>query len=143
MFMIVLLTLVPTAASSVGSTPQRLYFWGSVCATIKGPGRPTEALVSRPSLIGLFCDGSWYIEHLHWTGWGKSVAHGSGISNASNGIPSQAAGKRIKRRAQMTLSHPGRFGTHEVYRCFQLTVPGHRSSDLHGCLQHDGSYWLI
>jgi hypothetical protein len=102
--------------------PQPIYFWGSVAAEISAPGQSLQREVIRPSLIFLFADGSWDIEQLHWTGWGSSVAHAKGISSSSNGIPNLAQGKRIKTPGQVTLSSPGQFRGHEVYRCFTLTV---------------------
>ena len=126
-----------------GAVPQPIYFWGNVAATISAPGQPPAAEVVRPSVIGLFADGSWDVDHLHWTGWGSSVAHAKGISSASNGIPNMAQGKRIKTPAQVTLSNPGRFQGREVYRCFTLTVPSHPGSDQHLCLERAGSGWAL
>jgi len=131
---------LPAMAS--GATPQPIYFWSDVAATISAPGQPPEAPeLIRPSVILLFADGSWDVEHLHWTGWGSSVARATGISSASNGIPNQAQGKRIKAPAQVTLSNPGPFKGHEVYRCFTLTIPSHPASDLNLCLAGHGGYW--
>jgi hypothetical protein len=126
--------------------PQPIYFWRSAAAAIsvpKGQGPQDNTRVIRPSLIYMFADGSWDIDHLHWTGWGSRVAHAKGISSASNGIPSQAQGKRIKRPARVTLSKPGRFQGHEVYHCLRLTVPSFPASDEHLCLVgHHGFYYL-
>jgi hypothetical protein len=129
-------------AIAQGAIPQPVYFWGSVAAPIKGPGLHAQAAVIRPSLIFMFADGSWDIDHLHWTGWGSSVARASGISSASDGIPNQAQGKRIKKPAQITLSNPGRFQGHEVYRCFKLTVPPPATSE-RLCLKDQGGYWFL
>jgi hypothetical protein len=132
------------AASATSQTrvrlPQPIYFWGSVANIIRAPGLPPQPEVIRPSVIFLFADGSWDIDHLHWKGWGSSAAHASGISSASNGIPSQAQGKRLKTPGQITLSHPGRFYGREVYRCFALTVLP-PATDLHGCLEGHGGYY--
>jgi hypothetical protein len=133
------LTLALVAVAQ-GAIPQPVYFWGSVTATIRAPGQPPESEVIRPSLIFLFEDGSWVIEHPHWTGWGSSVAHANGISSASNGIPDMAQGKRIKKPAQITLSSPGRFYGHEVYRCYALKVPP-PATNLHGCLTDHHGFW--
>jgi hypothetical protein len=133
---------VPTVAQ--GAIPRPVYFWGSVAATISAPGQhPYNTRVIRPPVIGMFADGSWYIEHLHWSGWGSRVAHARGISNASNGIPDQARGKRIKKPAQVTLSNPGRFQGHEVYRCFTLTVPSYPASNEQLCLSGHGGYYYL
>ena len=111
-------------AMVAGAIPQPIYFWGSVVAVIEAPGQPLAIPeLIRPSVILLTEDGSSDVEHLQWTGWGSSVAHATGISSASNGIPNMAQGKRIKKPAQVTLSNPGLFQGHEVYRCFTLTVP--------------------
>lgn len=126
-----------------GAIPRPLYFWGSVAATIKAPGQSALPLVIRPSVIVLFADGSWDVDHLRWTGWGSGVARASGISSASNGVPNQAQGKRIKTPARVTLSNPGRFGGHEAYRCFQLTVPSYPASDQHLCLTGHAGYWFF
>jgi hypothetical protein len=127
-----------------GAVPQPIYFWSDVAATISAPGQPAGASeLVRPSVIGLFADGSWDVDHLRWTGWGTSVAHAKGISSKSNGIPNMAQGKRIKAPAQVTLSNPGRFQGREVYRCFTLTVPSHPGSDQHLCLERAGSGWAL
>ena len=90
---------------------------------IKAPGQPPAIPeLIRPSSILLAEDGSSVIEHLRWTGWGSSVAHATGIRSASNGIPNMAQGKRITKPAHVTLTNPGLFQGHEVYRCFTLTV---------------------
>ena len=88
------LTVGLTPAASAKSQarvrpPQPIYFWGSVANIIRAPGQPPLSEVIRPSVIFLFADGSWDIDHLHWTGWGSSAAHASGISSASNGIPTR------------------------------------------------------
>lgn len=139
----IVLTLLVTT-SSQAKLPQPISFWSSVAATISGPGQPQSNLrVIRPSAILMFADGSWDIDHLHWTGWGSGVAHATGISSASNGIPNEAQGKRITRPAQVTLSNPGRFQGHEVYRCFQLTVPAFPASDQRLCLTRMGGEWFL
>jgi hypothetical protein len=126
-----------------GAVPQPVYFWGSVAETIAAPGQQPAPEFVRPSVIGMFADGSWDLEHLHWTGWGSSVAHAQGISSASNGIPNMAQGKRIKTPARVTLSNPGSFRGREVYRCFTLTIPSHAASDQHLCLASHGGVWFL
>src|SRR5258708_24161441 len=82
-------------ALTQGAVPQPIYFWANVAATISAPGQPPAAEVIRPAGILMFADGSWDIDHLHWTGWGTSVAHATGISSKSKGIPTQAQRKRL------------------------------------------------
>ena len=126
-----------------GAIPQPIYFWGSVVAVLGAPGQPvaTPELI-RPSLILLAEDGSSVVEHLRWSGWGTSVARATGISSASNGIPNMAQGKRIKKPARVTLSSPGRFQGHEVYRCFTLTLPPAAAGEP-SCLVERGGYWSL
>ncbi len=132
--------ILPAVAQGSGSS--QIYFWSDVAATIRAPGQPSQPEVARPPEIIMFADGSWGIERLHWSGWGTSIAHASGISSASNGIPNMAEGKRIKRPAEITLSNPGRFYGHEVYRCLKLTV-AHSANGEHLCLSDQHGYWLF
>ena len=143
--------LAVTAALALGlilpmmaraAIPQPIYFWGNVAAFIEAPGQPAELPAVRPSVISLTADGSADVEHLQWTGWGASVAHATGISSASNGIPNMAQGKRIKKPAQVTLSSPGLFQGREVYRCFAVTVPPAAASPP-SCLTDRGGYWSL
>jgi len=72
-----------------------------------------------------------------------SVARATGVSNASNDIPDVASGKRIKSPAHVTLSNPGRFRGHEVYRCFSLSVPAFPQSDQDLCLGHAHKLYIL
>jgi hypothetical protein len=122
-----------------GALPQPIYFFTDT-ATLINHNNP---LVIKPSGFLMFQDGQWVLQDLHWTGWGSPVARARGISNSSNDIPDAAQGKRIKTPAQVTLSSPGRFRGHEVYRCFTLTVPASPASNQHLCLARFGRTWLL
>jgi hypothetical protein len=128
------------AGAAQAARPAPTYFFDSVASTIKAPGQPVQPEVVRPSTIFLFADGSWALIKLRWTGWGSKVAHGKGTSSASSGNPDQAHGKRTNTPAQITLSKPGRFFGHEVYRCYQLHVRP-PATNLHGCLSGHKGYW--
>lgn len=120
--------------------PQPISFWNDIAAPID----KHNPLTVRPSTFLLFEDGQWVLEDMHWTGWGSSVARATGISSASNDIPNAAQGKRIKTRASVTLSDPGRFEGHEVYRCFKLTVPGPASYGPQPlCLGRSAGAWVL
>jgi hypothetical protein len=138
----IILAVALSSASAQAKLPEPIYFFSNVASTIKMPGMPVQGEVIRPSKIGLFADGSWYLEKLRWTEWGSKVAHATAISSASNGIPSQAQGKRIKTPARITLSSPGRFFGREVYRCYQLKVR-RPATDAHGCLAGAKGYWYL
>lgn len=133
--------LVPNTAPA-GGHHRRIYFFGSIAATLKTPGMPVLGEVIRPSRIYLLADGSAVLVKLHWTGWGSNVAHANGISSVSNGIPNQAQGRRIKTPAQITLSSPGRFLGRQVYRCYRLKFQS-SAPDVHGCLNDHHGYWFF
>jgi hypothetical protein len=140
---VMVMALLGSASAADAAIPQPVYFWQSTAATIAGPGQPSLPPVIRPKTIALFADGSWDVEQLRWSGWGSSVAHATGISSASNGIPNQAEGKRITSAARVTLSDPGTFEGREVYRCFTLTIPSRPASDQHLCLRQEGDSWYL
>ncbi len=94
----------------------------------------------KPSSWLMFADGSWALEKLKWTGWGTKVAHATGISSASNGIPDQAQGKRIKKKAYVTLWNPGQVLGHRVYRCFALSLPK-QANNTTDCLRNQHGSW--
>jgi len=100
-----------------------------------------SSLVVRPSTLMLVEDGSVALIHLKWSGWGTSVAHATAVWSASNGISSQAAGKRTTSPARLTLSSPGLVLGHTVYRCYQIYPPHpHRDIADHACMQRQGAY---
>jgi hypothetical protein len=101
-----------------------------------------SSLVVRPATLYLTEDGSVALIHLKWRGWGSNVAHATGTWSASNGMPSQATGKRITSPAQLTLSSPGLVLGYKVYRCFQISPP-HPRRDIydHACMQRDGAFY--
>ena len=124
-------------ASEKYSTSRQIYFYGDLGNAINSPYTKNPLLV-RPSVIGMFEDGSWVLAKLRWSGWGSSVARATGISSSSNCRPNCATGKRTNVPARFSLSNPGRVLGHRVYRCFQLTVSAHPKSDEHECLGHEG-----
>lgn len=100
------------------------------------------SLVVRPATLYLTEDGSVALIHLKWSGWGTNLAKATGIWSASDGMPSQATGKRITSPARITLSSPGLILGHRVYRCFQIDPP-HPTRDIydHACMQRDGAFY--
>ncbi|HET9101001.1 MAG TPA: hypothetical protein VFN62_11465 [Acidobacteriaceae bacterium] len=100
-----------------------------------------SSLVVRPSTLMLVEDGSVALVHLKWSGWGTSVAHATGVWSASDGMPSQATGKRTTSPARLTLSSPGLVLGNRVYRCYQIDPPHpHRDIADHACMQRQGAY---
>lgn len=125
-------------AGSAHATSGRIAFYGDLGNPVNSPSITNPRLV-RPATIALTEDGSWALEKLRWSGWGKSVARATGISSSSNCVPNCATGKRTNMPARLALSSPGRVRGHRVYRCFELTVPSHPRSDEHDCLERQGS----
>ncbi len=139
----IIMALALFSASAQAKLPQPIYFWSNIPEPVSGGFMPNPVVV-RPSTFLLFEDGQWVLQDMHWTGWGSSVTHATGISSSSNDIPNAAQGKRIKTWARVTLSDPGWFQGHEVYRCFDLAVPPPASLGPHpSCLAHSGSLWIL
>ena len=115
-----------------------IYFYTNIPAAINAQNPPA----ARPSLIPITEDGSSVLEGLDWTGWGSSVARAVGVSSTSTCKPSCGTGHRINTPVQVTLSNPGQFLGHEVYRCFQLTFPSFPRSDDHECIGRLGSEYV-
>ena len=138
-----LLALLALLSSPAGAAAHRkrhgpIYFFTSPSAAIDSD----SPLVIEPRDIPLFLDGQWVLQDLRWTGWGSPVARATGISSSSNDNPNAAQGKRIKTWAKVTLSKPGRFEGHKVYRCFAVRVPPPASYSP-TCLRHVGSTWIF
>lgn len=101
-----------------------------------------DSLVVRPAMLLLAEDGSVALINLKWSGWGTSVAHATGIWNASDCTPDCADGKVTKIPARMTLSSPGLVLGHRVYRCFQIYRPNPQRDILdHGCMHRQGKFY--
>ena len=122
--------------------PPGIFFWGSVAAQISGPGLVPLPPVKRPPRIFLTNDGADVLIGLHWSSWGGSVATAEGTNSASNGVPNIAQGKRTNVPATVTLSNPGVFHGHRVYRCFAQTIPSQNFSSK-SCLQQENGRWFF
>ena len=127
-------------AGPAPSTSAQIHFYSNIGDPINGTFIKNPLLV-RPSTLILFEDGSWFLKGLHWSGWGSSVAVATGTSSSSPCGPSCPASRWSNTPAQFTLSSPGVILGHEVYRCFQLTVPSYPPSDMHECLELQGKYY--
>lgn len=125
-----------TSPSAHTSGPIAIYV--NVASAVNSTYMPNPLRV-RPSGLLLTEDGSVVLEHLRWLTWGSSVARATGALSTTNCTPDCATGKRTKRLARLTLSRPGRVLGHEVYRCFQMTIPSSPASDVHECLRRMGT----
>ena len=135
---VVALLSVPSIAAARTNRHSRIYFFTTPASVLDG----NNPLVIKPRTIPLFLDGQWVLQNLRWKGWGSKVARATGISNSSSGNPNAAQGRRIKTRARVTLSHPGRFRGRRVYRCFALRVPPPATYP-RKCIHHLGRAWLF
>jgi hypothetical protein len=116
------------AASSHGTQSSAIYFWVF-------PGA-MQKLKIRPSHITFAADGNYTVTHLKWRRWGAKVARARGIDHIDDCQPNCAAGHVYAVTARVTLSHPGRFKGHRVYRCYNLLASGGPKSQrrIHLCL---------
>ena len=97
--------VVATAEAGAGQAGRRagqVFFYSDIHQPVNSPSLKNP-LVLRPATIDLFEDGSWLIKDLRWSGWGTSVAKGSGISSSSNCNPDCATGQRTDTPARFTV----------------------------------------
>jgi hypothetical protein len=127
------------AGQAVGQAGQ-VYFYASVSATVGDPATPSAPVV-RPPVIYLTYDGAIVVKSLHWSSWGKAVAHAAGVDSASNCNPSCATGQLTNHPARVTLTSPGLILGHDVYRCYQLTVPA-LGVNQRSCLKAQGTSFV-
>jgi hypothetical protein len=132
-------SLLSGASTAPPSATGAIYLFANFLNAINARSQ----LVVEPAGFALFADGSWGLEGLKWTGWGSPVAHATGISSASNGIPNQAEGTRIKTSAEATVSSPGSFLGHRVYRCIDVAVPPPANFGGRKCLKRTGSLYFF
>jgi hypothetical protein len=131
-------SLLSGSPSKPPSATGAVYFFADFLNAVKS----TSVRVVEPSALALFADGSWVLEGLKWTGWGSSVAHATGTSSASDGIPNQAQGKRLLTPAEATLSSPGSFLGRRVYRCIQVSVQPPAKFGGKKCLKRTGTLYI-
>ena len=125
----------PAEAGSARASGQ-VVFYPDVANLVPGTSFTKQVPSVRPRLVLMFQDGSWFIDKLHWSSWGGSVARATGISSASNGQPNQAQGKRTNDPASFVLSQPRHLFGRTVYACYELTDPKAPQTDQHDCLKH-------
>lgn len=133
---------VATTGAGAGPTLRRvdrIYLYASLSAPIDPS--VANALVVRPSVLYLTYDGAVVVKSVRWSSWGGSVARATGVYSASDCNPSCATGQRTNSQARVTLSSPGRVLGHEVYRCYQLTVPA-QGKDQFSCLRRQGTSYV-
>jgi hypothetical protein len=127
-------------ADATASASGQIFFYAGVSAPVGDPSTPNVPVV-RPAVLYLTYDGAVVATSLRWSSWGGSVAQATGVYSASDCNPSCATGQRTNNPARVTLSSPGSILGHEVYRCFQLTVPAQAMDQL-SCLRREGTFYI-
>jgi hypothetical protein len=125
-----------SGVNATATASGQISFYASLSAQIDASLANTA--VVRPSVLFLTYDGAVVVRSLRWSRWGGTVAHATGVYSASNCNPSCATGQRTNNSARVTLSSPGRILGHEVYRCYQLTVPT-QGKNQRSCLKRQGT----
>jgi hypothetical protein len=127
LLMLTPMTAIATSSPSLRAHPtaSRIYFFDNLGLA--------SGLRQRPAQIDFDADGNNTVTGLHWRGWGGSIARGSGTNHVDNCVPSCAQGHIAKVHVVVTLSSPGRFRGHRVYRCWAVK-PRPDFGDLKGCL---------
>jgi len=126
-------TALAAALISAGAaTAGQISFYSNIGNPI-GDKVLRNPLVLQPATLLMSEDGSWVIDKLHWTGWGTAVAHATGESVGTRSTPPKI------HPAQITLSRPQTVLGHQVYSCFQLTIPQLPTANQHLCIGKIGS----
>jgi hypothetical protein len=77
--------------------------------------------VSKPKRIE-FADATF--TRLHWRGWNRRHAHGTGRARVNDCTPSCATGHIIHGRLTVTMYHRHKVGDRWFYRCLKARVRG-------------------
>jgi hypothetical protein len=118
-------TLVaPTAAAA-----RTVYFFASPFGLLPGQ------FVIKPKVLPIFVDGRWVLDRLRWTHWGATATTATGRSVSSDAV----SGQSVRTWARVTLSRPGRFAGHTVYRCVAVKVPPPADFGPKRCLKGKGA----
>ena len=115
--------LRPTARTAAADP---IYFYRNL-ALLKG-------LRVKPSHIAFNADGNNLVTGLRWRTWGSSVTRAFGTNNVDNCVPNCASGHISHVRVQVSLSGPGFFHGHHVYRCYRVN-PANAFLRQRHCLQ--------
>jgi hypothetical protein len=92
-----------------------------------------DGIAVKPTIMGMQLDDTWVIGHLVWSGWGTAVAHGTGSSVTMSCDVTKNPVKCVvgtSHPAQVTLTQPELVAGHQIYACFQLSVPSSPSSNV-------------
>jgi hypothetical protein len=140
------LTVPAMAVAAAANTRQvgrafvQIYVYAWVGDLIPGTKYHPNPPVVRPAALWETDDGFWVIGKLRWSSWGSSVARATGISSTRASV---ATAPRVNHPATLTLSRPVALLGHEVYGCYQLTVPSDPKQNQHECLTlgPNGTSW--
>jgi hypothetical protein len=92
-----------------------------------------QSLRVRPRRITFNADGNNAVTGLRWTRWGTRNARATGTNHVNNCIPNCVQGRISRVYVHITLSQPGTFKGHRVYRCFAVK-PTANAVLRHSCL---------
>jgi hypothetical protein len=106
---------------AVGCEPPNATAWINNC----GP------LVSAPAQLMLACaDGNYYLTHLTWKHWGKSLASASGTVRANDCKPYCAAGRFHSYPATVTVDRLTRCNSAHYYARLTIVYANARPEDI-------------
>jgi hypothetical protein len=109
----------------------------SPIAADAGLGRRPEALAPYPN-------NEWFLYHLHWQSWTATEASATGRSWLNTCDPNCLALNWSKRPATVTLSEPGLFDGHLVFKSIRIVAAN--SPDKSKALRltrSDGNWWFV
>lgn len=133
-------TTLARPLAAPGSAASAQTYFVTAPGEMIGPG---SRWVVRPATLLMHPDGSWFLEDLRWSGWGSATASARGISNVDLCDPNCAAGPHSRAAVHVTLSNPGPFQGHRLYRCLRIKAQGPKPNSEQSCLKRFGSSWIL
>lgn len=97
----------------------------------------------RPAALTVYPHDEWELVQLHWQTWNATAATATGSSRVNNCEPSCPADNISRDPAHLTLSDPGSFDGHLVFRCWRIVAANSPQKGRTLCLTRlSGSWWF-
>jgi hypothetical protein len=97
----------------------------------------------RPVALTVYPHDEWELFQLHWKTWSATAATATGSSWVNNCEPNCLADNISRDPAHLTLSDPGAFDGHLVFRCWRIVAANSPQKGRTLCLtRSSGSWWF-
>jgi hypothetical protein len=85
-----------------------------------------QNLAVRPRVVTLTADGNDTITGLSWRAWGATTTQATGTNHVNNCLPNCSSGHIARIPTTLTLSRPGYYRGHYVYKCYAIKPAPYR-----------------